>query len=379
MAAETKKNKKGKSKAKIVLFVVELIIILAMIAVLWWVMNQEDEGPKVTVLDSSSLAIPSQVLEQKEEGGTMHGYMNIALFGVDALNDKQLFKDSRSDSTMIASINLDTGDIKLVSVYRDSYLKLGQAGELFNEDKLNEMRLDPDADYYSKCNGAYSYGGAEQAVKMLNMNLDMDITNFVTVGYKGLSKVIDGLGGVYVEVDEEELKHINNYQMAVAEVLQCDYVKVTEAGYQRLDGVQAAAYCRIRQTTGSDFQRTARQREVLKSIEAQAKAADLGTLLKVFDKAIGDIYTNINTDTIKELLGNISNYSIVEEGGFPNEELRANANLGAHGACVVPNDLVANVEWLHKFFFEDEEYSVSDSVKEINEKILSDMAKYSKK
>ena len=379
MAAETKKNKKGKSKAKIVLFVVELIIILAMIAVLWWVMNQEDEGPKVTVLDSSSLAIPSQVLEQKEEGGTMHGYMNIALFGVDALNDKQLFKDSRSDSTMIASINLDTGDIKLVSVYRDSYLKLGQAGELFNEDKLNEMRLDPDADYYSKCNGAYSYGGAEQAVKMLNMNLDMDITNFVTVGYKGLSKVIDGLGGVYVEVDEEELKHINNYQMAVAEVLQCDYVKVTEAGYQRLDGVQAAAYCRIRQTTGSDFQRTARQREVLKSIEAQAKAADLGTLLKVFDKAIGDIYTNINTDTIKELLGNIANYSIVEEGGFPNEELRANANLGAHGACVVPNDLVANVEWLHKFFFEDEEYSVSDSVKEINEKILSDMAKYSKK
>ena len=379
MAAQTKRNgKKGKSKTKIILFAVELIIILAMVAVLWWVMSQEDEGPKVTVLDSSSLAIPSQVLEEKEEGGTMHGYMNIALFGVDALNDKQLFKDSRSDSTMIASINLDTGDIKLVSVYRDSYLNLGKAGELFNEDKLEELRLDPDADYYSKCNGAYSYGGAAQAVKMLNMNLDMDITDFVTVGYKGLSKVIDGLGGVYVEVDSEELKHINNYQQAVAEVLQCDYTKITETGYQCLNGVQAAAYCRIRQTAGSDFQRTARQREVLKSIEAQAKKADLTTLLKVFDNAIGDIYTSLDTDNIKELLGNIANYSIVEEAGFPNETMRANANLGAHGACIVPDNLVENVEWLHHFFFADEEYSVSDSVEQFSEKILSDMAKYAK-
>lgn len=377
MAAQTKTNgKKGKSKAKIILFAIELIVILVMVAVLWWVMSKEDEGPKVTVLDSSSLAIPSQVLEAKEEGGTMHGYMNIALFGVDALNDKQLYKDSRSDSTMIASINLDTGEIKLVSVYRDSYLNIGKAGELFSEAKLEELRLDADADYYTKCNAAYAYGGAQQAVKMLNMNLDMDITDFVTVGYKGLSKVIDGLGGVYVEVDAEELKHINNYQQAVAEVLQCDYTKVTETGYQLLNGVQATAYCRIRQTSGSDFQRTARQREVLKSIEAQAKKADLSTLLKVFDNAIGDIYTSLNTDSIKELLGNISKYSIVEEAGFPNETMRSNANLEAHGACVIPDDLEENVEWLHQFFFGDDEYIVSDSVKEYSEKILSNVANY---
>lgn len=377
MAAQTKRNsKKGKSKAKIILFAIELIIILAMVAVLWWVMSQEDEGPKVTVLDSSSLAIPSQVIQEKEEGGTMHGYINIALFGVDALNDKQLFKDSRSDSTMIASINLDTGDIKLVSVYRDSYLNIGKVKELFSEKKWTEDRLDPEADYYTKCNAAYAYGGAQQAVKMLNMNLDMDITDFVTVGYKGLSKVIDGLGGVYVEVDSEELKHINNYQQAVAEVLQCDYTKVTETGYQCLNGVQATAYCRIRQTAGSDFQRTARQREVLKSIEAQAKKADLTTLLKVFDNAIGDIYTSLNTDDIKELLGNIANYSIVEEAGFPNEKLRSNANIDGHGACIIPDDLVENVEWLHHFFFEDEEYTVSDTLREYSEKILSNVAKY---
>ena len=111
---------------------------------------------------------------------------------------------------MIASINMDTGDIKLVSVYRDTYLNIG-------------------TDSYQKCNAAYSYGGAEQAVKMLNMNLDMDITNFVTVGYKGLSEVIDGLGGVYIDVDSEEIKHINNYQIGIAEVLKCDYTPVTAA------------------------------------------------------------------------------------------------------------------------------------------------------
>ena len=67
------------------------------------------------------------------------------------------------------------------------------------------------------CNSAYSYGGAEQAVKMLNMNLDMDFTNFVTVGYKGLSEVIDGLGGVYIDVDSEE---IQAYQQLSGSVLQ---------------------------------------------------------------------------------------------------------------------------------------------------------------
>lgn len=382
MATQTKKNnKKGKSKAKIILFAIELIIILAMVAVLWWVMSRdEEERPKVTVLDASSLAIPSQVLEEKEEGGTMHGYLNIALFGVDALNDAQLFKDSRSDSTMIASINLDTGDIKLVSIYRDSYLNIGKAGELFSESELEKRRLTADADYYTKCNAAYAYGGAAQAVKMLNMNLDMDITAFITVGYKGLSKVIDGLGGVYVEIDSEELKHINNYQQAVAEVLQCEYTKVTETGYQRLDGVQAAAYCRIRQTAGSDFQRTARQREVLKSIEAQAKKADLATLWKVFDNAIGDIYYSWDEEkngNIRDLLANIANYSIVDEAGFPNETMRSNANIDAHGACIIPDNLVENVEWLHHFFFEDEEYTVSESVEAYSEKILSNVAKYS--
>lgn len=212
---------------------------------------------------------------------------------------------------------------------------------------------------------------------MLNMNLDMDITNFVTVGYKGLSEVIDGLGGVYIDVDSEELKHINNYQSEIAnKVLKCDYTPVKDTGYQLLNGLQATAYCRIRYTAGDDFKRTARQREVIKAIEEQAKKTDLATLTKVFNNSIADIYTNLDTNDILDLLGNIANYRIVEEDGFPQESMRTVANVGAKGSCVVPLDLEANVVWLHQFLFDEQDYTVTDSVREYGEKIASDTAPY---
>lgn len=315
-----------------------------------------EEGPKRVELKEEELAIPQEIIQQKEEGGAMHGYLNIALFGVDATKDKELYKGSRSDSTMIASINMDTGDIKLVSVYRDTYLNIG-------------------TDEYNKCNKAYFDGGAEQAVKMLNMNLDMDITHFVTVNYAGLRDVIDGLGGVYIDIDSTELKHINNYQIGIADVLKCEYTPVTETGMQRLNGLQAAAYCRIRYGGGDDYKRTARQREVIKAIEAQAKQADYATLSKVFNSAVDDIYTSLDNETILDLLKNIANYRIVDEGGFPEETMRSSGEIGAKGDCVLPIDLESNVVWLHQFLFEDESYSVTDSVKEYSNKIAADIAK----
>lgn len=348
------KQHAAKKRRKIIIFGVEIAVILVMVAVLYLVMaHTNNDGMKYTVLETEELRIPEQV--QQEE--TMKGYMNIALFGVDATKESQLYKGSRSDSIMIASINMDTGDIKLVSVYRDTYLNIG-------------------TDSYQKCNAAYSYGGAEQAVKMLNMNLDMDITNFVTVGYKGLSEVIDGLGGVYIDVDSEEIKHINNYQIGIAEVLKCDYTPVTETGMQLLNGLQATAYCRIRYTAGNDFKRAARQREVIQAIEDQAKKADYATLSKVFNSAIDDIYTSLDSKDILELLSNIANYRIVDEGGFPEETMRTTGNIGAKGSSVVPLDLESNVVWLHQFLFDDANYTVTDSVKEYSRKIAADTSPY---
>ncbi|HBA48808.1 MAG TPA: transcriptional regulator [Lachnospiraceae bacterium] len=353
----------GKKKVRMILFGLEVVIILAMLAVLYLVLNQSSDGPRMVELNPEVLEIHEEVRQLKEEGGTMLGYRNIALFGLDAETDNQLYKSSHSDSIMIASINLDTGDIRLVSVYRDTYLNLG-------------AEEDDEHWKYWKATQAYFYGGAEQAVKMLNMNLDMDITDFVAVGYKGLRGVIDGLGGIYLDVDEEERKHLNNYQIGVSSVLKCGYTPVEEAGYQLLNGLQATAYCRIRATAGDDFKRTARQREVLKAIEAQAKKMDLVTLTKVFNDCIGDIYTSLDSGDILELLADIGKYSIVEEGGFPHEDLRTTGNLGAKKSCVIPLDLEANVVWLHQFLFGDEDYSVTESVVEYGRQIEEDTSPY---
>ncbi len=351
-------RRQANNKKKLIVFAVEILVIVVMILALYLVtqMTGDTEGPKVTVLEPEKLEIKQEVAENE----SMKGYKNIALFGVDATEDDELYKGSRSDSIMIASINMDTGDIKLVSVYRDTFLNLA----------------DEDREQYRKCNAAYSYGGAEQAIRMLNMNLDMDIKEFVTVGYKGLAEVIDGLGGVYIDVDEAELKHINNYQIAISKVLDRDYVKVKETGYQLLDGIQATAYCRIRYTAGSDFKRASRQREVLMAIEEQAKKADLSTLTDVFNVAIDDVYTNIKTEDFMELFRNIMNYRIVAEDGFPQEDMRIAKTIGAKGSSVVPLDLESNVVWLHKFLFADEEYTVTDSVREYSRKIKEETDPY---
>ena len=363
------KRRQARKRKKIIIFSVEIFVLIVMLVGLWVVMtvtrNSEEGGPVFTDLEPQNVAISQEV----QQNQTMKGYKNIALFGLDAMYDSQIYKGSRSDSIMIASVNMDTGDIKLVSIYRDTLLNLG-------------------TDKYEKCTHAYSYGGAEQAVKMLNMNLDMDITDFVAVGYKGLIDVIDGLGGVYIDVDSAELQNvqhtdngdvynsINNYQMNIAEKLKCSYNPVTTTGYQKLDGLQATAYCRIRYTSGSDFARAARQREVIKAIEEQAKKTNLSTLTKTFNDASPNIYTSLDSKDILDLLKNIGNYRIVEEGAFPDESMRTVGNIGARGSCVIPLDLKDNVVWLHQFLFEDEEYQVTDSVREYSEKIKSDTAGY---
>lgn len=353
--ASARKNSK-KKRTKIILFVVEIFILLIMVVVLYGVLKVEKVG-KVELPEEEIVINPE--VEEKEET-TMKGYRNIALFGVDSTTGA-LTKNTRSDTIMIASINLDTGDCRLVSVYRDTYLNLSN-------------------DSYNKCNAAYAKGGPMQAINMLNMNMDLNITDFVTVGFAGLSDTIDALGGVMIDVDSEELKHINNYQICMAEDLKRSYTPVTSTGYQLLDGLQATAYCRIRYTAGDDFKRAERQREVLMAIADKAKKASPATLNSVanaiFDK--DEIYTSLDLSEILELLSNITKYAIVDQAGFPEDSMRATGTIGSKGSCVVPVSLADNVQWLHEFLFQDEEYSPSEAVLEYSQKVKEDTSGYIK-
>ncbi len=298
--------------------------------------------------------ISDQVVEETETG-TMKGYKNIALFGVDSTQG-DLKQNTRSDTIMIASINEDTGDIKLVSVYRDTYLNLGN-------------------DSYNKCNAAYAKGGPEQAISMLNQNLDMNITDFVTIGFGGLTDVINDLGGVEIDVDDAELQHINNYQISMYEQLgMSSYNAVTTTGLQHLDGLQATAYCRIRYTSGDDFKRAERQREVLQAVMDKAKQASVSTLIQIANDTASEVYTSLTLEEITDMLSNIGKYQITGEDGFPQADLRTTGTLGATGSIVAPRDLASNVEWLHHFLFNDDSYQVSSEVQSYSDRIAGDTA-----
>lgn len=350
------KKKAKKKRSRILLFILEIFVLLIMVVVLYSVLKIEKVG-KVN-LPAEEIVINPEV-EQKEET-VLKGYRNVALFGVDSTSGA-LTKNTRSDTIMIASVNLDTGDCKLVSVYRDTYLNLSN-------------------DSYNKCNAAYAKGGPMQAINMLNMNLDMNITDFVTVGFAGLSDTIDALGGVMIDVDDAELLHINNYQKTMAKDLKRDYTPVNSTGYQLLDGLQATAYCRIRYTAGDDFKRAERQREVLMAVVDKAKSASPASLTSavnaIFDN--DEIYTSLDISEILELIGDIANYEIVGQGGFPEESMRTTGTIGQKGSCVVPVSLADNVQWLHEFLFDDAGYTPSDAVQQYSEKVKADTSQYVK-
>ncbi|MDR0948508.1 MAG: LCP family protein [Lachnospiraceae bacterium] len=372
-------KKKKKQRRRLIFFLIELGLLAVMVFLLLQLYKDKivpSEDPsdlgepmiKEETIVPGSVGIPTEVLDDP----VRQGYRNIALFGVDvdlSADDPRtaILKGFRSDTIMIANINLETYEIKLVSVFRDTYLNIGD-GE------------------YGKVNGAYHDGGDEQALKALNENLDLDITEFITVSYHALAKTIDGLGGVWVSVEQEEISFLNDYQISVAKIMGIDnypskkYPEVTEAGYQLLNGMQAAAYCRIRGTKGSDYKRTERQREVVKAMEAAAKEASLSKLIEIYDAVDGYIYTSFEATDVLDFLPLIvdKKVSIVSESTFPLRSMVYEVNLGSGGAAVVvPNDLAQNVIELHKFLYgENPEYRVPDLVKRYNQEIINNTDEY---
>ena len=341
------KRSKRRWIKSIPLLIVEIVVLILAVGILYVVVTatkdverKDIDREKIAVNDAAE----SDEAEQKEKG-----YYNVALFGVDA-RDGELGKGTRSDSIIIASINMDTQEIKLVSVFRDTFLNLGN-------------------DSYNKCNAAYAQGGPEQAISMLNMNLDLDITDYVTVGFGGLIDSVDALGGVEMEVTEAEIPHLNNYQKTMAEELGVDYIPVEHSGRQLLNGMQATAYCRIRYTKGDDFRRAQRQRDVLSAMMDKAKDASVSSLTEMVQAILPEVQTSLGVNDILNVLGSVGGYHVVTSDGFPFEENRAGANVGSKGSCVIPDDLEENVIELHEILYPEMEYTPSKQVLGISDEI----------
>ena len=298
------------------------------------------------------------VNESVTENQVMKGYTTIALVGIDSRDDK-LKSDWNSDTMIIASINNDTKKVKLVSVYRDTYLCLGE-----DEDENNS---------YGLANSAYCTGGAKKMINMLNKNLDMNISDFVTVNFQAVAETVELLGGIDVEMKKEEVVHLNNYCVETSEVTGMDYTPLEEIeGVHHLNGVQAVAYARIRKTSGNDFRRAARQREVIYRIVEKAKNSSIATLNTVLDKIFPMIYTSLTETEILSMGMNMLSYDIEDQTGFPFDHLYGDTVKEAMDGvdCVLPITLESNVIKLHEFLYPEDSYVPSNEVKTYSQEII---------
>lgn len=349
----SKKRRKKKKKRTKWFWIHLVIIIAAIIALLtgglFYAFYYGAGLVQMQRVDSKTFGDELYINDWVSSNKDMDGYTNIALFGVDSRDDDLLSGDNRSDIIMIVSIRNRTGKVKVVSLYRDTYINVGY-GE------------------YDKANTAYAYGGPMQAVNMLNMNLDLNITDFATFGFKGVIDAIDELGGVDIDVQEEEIEYINMYLQTMQDEIGSENNPITQAGMQHLDGAQATAYARIRYTQGGDFHRTERQRAVLQQIFQKASDCSPRTLINVCNSLSDEVATSLSNTEIMELIVKMLYMKIDDTAGFPIEEYREPATLRGR-SIVIPTTLADNVKWLHGYLFGEEPYYTSELVDEISDMI----------
>lgn len=278
------------------------------------------------------------------------GYWTIAIFGLDS-RDSSTGPGNQSDVIMIANINRETGEIKLVSVFRDTYLNVN------------------DRNTYNKINAAYAEGGAVQAVKALNKNLDLNITDYIAFNWKAVATGINILGGVDIEISKSEFYYINAFITETVKGTGIGSVQLKSAGLHHLDGVQAVAYGRLR-LMDSDYARTERQRLVIQKAFEQAKKSDLATLNSLVGNMAAMCGTSLDTNEVLAMAKNITKYHLGETMGFPAARGEKRIKIGSNNAaCVIPQTLVSNVTSLHSFLYGEEDYVPSSTVQTISKKI----------
>lgn len=275
------------------------------------------------------------------------GYWTIAVFGVDS-RDGNTGKGALSDVEMLCSIHKKTGEIRLLSVFRDTYLRIDQKEDF---DKINE---------------AYFLGGPEQAINALEDNLGLQIDNYATFNWKAVVDAINVLGGVDIDITDKEFAYINSFITETVNSTGVGSYQLEHSGMNHLDGVQAVAYARLR-LMDTDFNRTERQRKVLGQAMEKAKNSDLKTLTTLIGTVYPQIKTSVGVDNLAGMAKNAKKYYISQTSGFPfsHQEIKIGKK-----ACVVPTTLESNVVQLHSFLYNTENYVPSENLKSISSHII---------
>lgn len=335
---EKSKGKK-KSKTRIFLIIILILLIFMLLFFSSVTLYVHSKLSKLNYVEIKNIEINEGVAEQ------LKGYRNIVLLGVDARANT--YDNTRSDCIIIASINEDTKQVKLTSIYRDTYVYIEGHG-------------------YDKITHAYAYGGPELAINTINKNFDLDIKEFVAVNFDAVVEIIDAIDGVNITIEPEELNYINKYISSVDSQMGRNTPRVTKTGNQTLSGVQALAYSRIRYTAGGDYKRTERMRDVLNAAFNKSKKLSVGKLNNLADILLPKVYTNISSKEILGLIPELTQYNVVSSIGWPYEV----KGITLDRWYGVPVTLESNVKKLHADLFGNDGYEVSSKVKEYSNGII---------
>ena len=319
------KKKGRKLKAFGIAVLILLILLVIIIGGTFWFVSSKLGKMQQVDLDESDLNVSAEVAE------SLSNYRNIAIFGIDSREDTYS-KGNRSDCIIIASMKNTTKEVKLVSVYRDTYVQIEGHG------------LD-------KITHAYSYGEAPLAIKTLNTNFDLNITEFVTVNFDAVKEIVDDVGGISMNITQEEVSHISG---------------IKSAGTYNLTGEQALAYARIRYAEGGDYKRTERMRDVLTAVLNKVKTFSISELNQFIDKVLPKVYTNITAADVFSMIPSLASIKVTDSIGWPYET----RGITLDRWYGVPITLESNVTRLHQEVFEETDYVPSDTVKQISQEIV---------
>lgn len=301
---------------------------------------------KLGMIDFSELKAKINPLDAETQA-LMEGYTTIAVFGVDNRSNGD-YDTGNSDVIMIANINNETKEVKLVSVYRDTAMDVDGQTTL------------------KKCNYAYNHGGADQAVEMLNRNLDLDVDGYVAADFYALADAVDALGGIEIELTNQEAAIMNQSYIHFVEDVVGKKSQEVAGGLQTLDGVQTVSYCRIRYTAGDDFKRTERQRLVLSKLVEKVKEMKLSQMNDLIDAVFPHIATSFKLNQILGMASRMRDYQLTETRGYPFD---MHVQHWSGGDMVVPCTMESNVRSVHQYLFGEENYDPTPTVKEISRAI----------
>lgn len=357
---KTTGNKKRKMKKIIILEIVLLVLAIMVLLFVFFLENKLNKINRTEKLTDKQAGIISQTVD--EQGNIINGTLNsgdkkryetIVLFGVDSRKNA-LDGGASSDVMMICAIDNQKKQIRLLSIYRDTYMDNGR------EDGVISLK---------RSNSAYLHG-YQQSIRMINRNLDLDIKTYVTASFAALTKAVDSFGGIEVELTDKEARQINKYLTETASVAGVRANYLQRGGVINLDGAQATTYARIRKGVGDDFSRANRQRIVIKKLFEKAKRFDLVQMNNAMDTVLPYLSTNLDNSEILDYAKNLATYDIVDTKAFPFD---FTATFVGKASVIVPINLKNNVEAVHAYLYPETEkpYEASQLVKDISLNIMN--------